>query len=55
VLAGGGEVDTEHGGQLPVARGSAFVVPWAAGRWRVRGAEVVGCRPPAPEDAAGAT
>ena len=55
VLAGGGQVDTEHGGPLLVERGSAFVVPWAAGRWRVRGAEVVACRPPAPEDAAGAS
>jgi mannose-6-phosphate isomerase len=48
VLDGSGEVRTEHGGRLTVERGSAFVVPWAAGRWDARGAEVVACRPPLP-------
>lgn len=54
-LAGDGRVTTEHGGALVVGRGAAFVVPWAAGSWAVRGAQVVACRPPVPEDAAGAT
>jgi mannose-6-phosphate isomerase len=55
VLAGGGRLMTAHGGDLELGRGSAFVVPWAAGSWAVHGAEVVACRPPTPEDAAGAT
>jgi hypothetical protein len=38
---------------LDVDRGAAFVVPGAAGRWQMRGADVV-CRAPRPEDAAGA-
>lgn len=55
VLAGSGPVTTERAGTVEVFRGAAFVVPWAAGRWGVQGADVVVCRPPRPEDAAGAT
>jgi hypothetical protein len=54
VLAGAGQVSTEVGATLDVGRGAAFVVPWSAGRWQVRGADVVVCRAPRPEDAAGA-
>ena len=54
VLDGDGEVRTEDGGAIAVRRGSAFVVPWSAGRWEVPGAETVACRPPLPEDAAAA-
>lgn len=54
VLDGTGEVATGSGGNLAVRRGDALVVPWAAGRWQVHGADVVVCRPPRPGDAAGA-
>ena len=54
VLAGAGQVTTDLGGTLDVDRGAAFVMPWAAGRWQVHGPEVVVCRPPLPEAAAGA-
>lgn len=54
VLAGAGVVTTERGDTTEVSRGAAFVVPWAAGRWQVRGPDVVVCRPPRPDDAAGA-
>ena len=54
VLDGDGEVRTEHGGAIAVHRGSAFVVPWSAGRWEVPGTETVACRPPQPQDAAAA-
>ena len=54
VLAGAGQVRTEVGATLDVGRGAAFVVPWSAGRWQVRGADVVVCRAPRPVDAAGA-
>jgi mannose-6-phosphate isomerase len=53
-LDGSGEVRTEHGGSLAVERGSAFVVPWSAGRWDAPGAELVACRPPLPALAAAA-
>jgi mannose-6-phosphate isomerase len=52
VLAGAGAMTTEAGGVLPVGRGTAFVVPWAVGRWQVDGADVMVCRPPIPEAAA---
>ncbi len=55
VLAGDGAVTTESGGVLDVRRGSAFVVPWAAGGWAVDGVDLVVCRPPLPAAAAGAT
>ena len=54
VLAGSGTVTTEGGTVVPVERGAAFVVPWAAGRWRLTGAEAVVCRPPLPAAAADA-
>ena len=54
VLAGSGQVATDNGGTLDVSRGAAFVMPWAAGRWQVHGPDVVVCRPPLPEAAAGA-
>ncbi len=53
VLAGAGPVATERAGTLKVSRGVAFVVPWAAGRWSVQGADVVVCRPPSPRTAQG--
>lgn len=53
VLAGSGPVVTERAGTLDVARGAAFVVPWAAGRWHVDGVDVVVCRPPRPPNAPG--
>jgi mannose-6-phosphate isomerase len=54
VLAGAGQVSTEVGATLDVGRGAAFVVPWSAGGWQARGADVVVCRAPRPEDALGA-
>ncbi|MDP9221365.1 MAG: class I mannose-6-phosphate isomerase [Actinomycetota bacterium] len=54
VLGGTDEVVTDHGGAVRVRRGDALAVPWAAGAWRVAGAEVVVCRPPLPDDAKGA-
>lgn len=54
VLAGSGVVTTERGAAVPVDRGAAFVVPWAAGGWGLQGAEAVVCRPPLPAAAAGA-
>jgi mannose-6-phosphate isomerase len=54
VLAGDGEVRTEHGGTVAVRRGSAVVVPWSAGRWEAPGTETVACRPPEPSAAAAA-
>ncbi len=54
VLAGDGRVSTDAGADLAVGRGAAFVVPWAAGPWQVHGADVVVCRAPRPDDAAGA-
>jgi len=54
VLAGAGAVTAAGGAVLPVGRGVAFVMPHAAGLWRVDGVEVVVCRPPLPEAAAGA-
>jgi len=48
VLDGMGDVRTENGGTVPVRRGDALVVPWAAGSWRVAGADLVACRPPLP-------
>ncbi len=53
VLAGSGQVSTERAGVMEVARGTAFVVPWTAGRWQVHGPDVVACRPPRPPNAAG--
>ncbi len=53
VLSGAGRVSTERAGEVEVSRGDAFVVPWAAGRWRVQGADLVACRPPSPRSAAG--
>ena len=52
VLAGDGTVTTASGQQLPVDRGTAFVVPFAAGGWAVDAVDVVVCRPPRPADAA---
>ena len=52
VLAGDGTVTTASGQQLPVDRGTAFVVPFAAGGWAVDAVDVVVCRPPLPADAA---
>jgi mannose-6-phosphate isomerase len=49
VIEGAGEVRTEQGGTVAVRRGDALVVPWAAGSWRVAGADLVVCRPPLPE------
>lgn len=54
VLAGAAQISTEHRGGVPVRRGDAAVLPWAAGRWSVEGADLVVCRPPLPGDAAGA-
>jgi mannose-6-phosphate isomerase len=54
VLNGAGEVRTERGGAISLERGSAFVVPWSAGRWDAPGAVVVACRPPLPSLAAAA-
>lgn len=54
VLTGAGAVTTESGAVLEVGRGSAFVLPWSAGGWVVDGVDVVVCRPPLPEAAAGA-
>lgn len=54
VLAGAGVVRSDAG-TTEVARGAAFVVPWAAGGWEVRGPDVVVCRPPRPQDSATAT
>jgi mannose-6-phosphate isomerase len=48
-LAGSGTLATE-GGELPVARGSAVLVPHAAGAGELRGdVTVLRCRPPAPD------
>lgn len=55
VLTGNGRLTTEKGAALEVGSGSAFVVPWAAGRWELTGPDVVACRPPTPESAVGAT
>jgi mannose-6-phosphate isomerase len=50
VLSGGGVLAPADGDDLPVRRGDAVVVPWAAGPWSVDG-DVRGmlCRPPAPD------
>lgn len=54
VLEGSATLVSEHGGELALSRGAAFVVPWAAGPWRLTGAVTVVCRPPRPADARGA-
>ena len=53
-LAGAGELRTERCGSLDLAKGAAFVVPWAAGDWQVDGIEVIAARPPRPAAAAAA-
>jgi mannose-6-phosphate isomerase len=48
---GPGRLVTESGDELALRRGDAAVVPWAAGRWWLEGAaEVIACRPPAPQE-----
>lgn len=53
VLEGGGALVAEHADPLQVGRGAAVLVPWAAGRWHLRGgAAAVVCRPPASPEGA---
>jgi mannose-6-phosphate isomerase len=48
VLDGEGRLETEHGGELPLARGDTILVPYASGAGRVAGAvEAIRCLPPA--------
>lgn len=54
VLDGAGALVGDRGDELPLSHGAAFVVPWAAGSWRLTGAVAVVCRPPLPADALGA-
>jgi mannose-6-phosphate isomerase len=47
LVEGAGELSSQEGEALPVARGDTVLVPWDAGAWRLEG-DVVGvaCRPP---------
>jgi mannose-6-phosphate isomerase len=48
VVAGGGRLRTEHGGELELRRGQTVLVPHAAGRAELSGRlKAVRCRPPA--------
>jgi mannose-6-phosphate isomerase len=48
VLDGEGRLETEHGGELPLAQGDTVLVPYASGAGRVAGpVEAIRCLPPA--------
>jgi mannose-6-phosphate isomerase len=50
VLDGAGELAPQDGAALPLRRGDAVLVPWAAGPWAVTGeVDALLCRPPAPD------
>lgn len=52
--AGGGQLGTERGGELPLRMGDTVLVPFAAGGVTVSGpVEVIRCLPPRPKDVAG--
>jgi mannose-6-phosphate isomerase len=52
---GTGRLDSEGGDPLPVRRGDAVLLPWAAGPCRLEGeASAVACRPPDPDGGRGA-
>ena len=48
VLDGKGRLETEHGGELPLARGATVLVPYASGPGRISGElDAIRCLPPA--------
>lgn len=50
-LDGHGQLDTEQGDRVDLPRGSTVLLPYAAGRTRLRGdCEAIRCRPPRPAD-----
>lgn len=46
ITDGPGEIETEAGEVTPFERGMTFVVPYAAGRWHLRGGKAICCSPP---------
>ena len=47
VLDGQGTLRTEHGGEVELAKGDTYVVPYGAGEGEVSGeTTVIRCRPP---------
>lgn len=52
VLSGAGRLESEHGGQLALARGTTALIPYGAGMTALSGAlDAVRCRPPSVEAA----
>ena len=52
VIDGEGILQTEHSGSIAISRGDALVIPFAAGRYTVKGAQAISARPPSPAEAA---
>ena len=52
VIDGEGILQTENSGSIAISRGDALVIPFAAGRYTVTGAQAISARPPNPAEAA---